>query len=168
MADEDSMVVDLWGNETYLVKRTKGRPPFEWTSENSNKVSMLLAMGWSNDRIRGCIRDPRTGKIISNPTLKRHFRAELQIRDQQRDQLVAKQLMVTADSAFSGNVGAMRLLQQLIEKNDLVLAEVSFGKVADTIQPKLGKKQIDELASKQADDDLMADLEKEAGNIVRH
>lgn len=112
----------LWGDPVYRVSRLRGRPPFEWTQENSFKVSMLLAAGWSNSRIAGTVLDPRTGKSISVPTLKRYFRAELSQRDHARDQLVAKQLMVAADQAFSGNVGAMRLLDQLIAKNDQKLA----------------------------------------------
>lgn len=116
----------LWGDPVYRQARTRGRPPFEWTQENSFKVSMLLAMGWTNERIAGTILDPRTGKRISVPTLKRHFRSELVQRDQARDQLEAKQLMVAAGEAFSGNVGAMRLLTQLIEKNDQRVAARKF------------------------------------------
>ncbi|RJE87970.1 resolvase [Paracoccus onubensis] len=112
----------LWGDPVYRVSRVRGRPPFEWTEENSFKVSMLLAAGWTNTRIAGTILDPRTGKSISVPTLKRYFRAELTQRDHARDQLVAKQLMVAADQAFAGNVGAMRLLDQLMAKNDQRLA----------------------------------------------
>lgn len=125
MADENPDEIigrTLWGDPVYRVLRTRGRPPFEWTQENSFKVSMLLAAGWTNTRIAGTIVDPRTGKCISVPTLKRYFRAELSQRDHARDQLVAKQLMVAADQAFAGNVGAMRLLDQLIAKNDQKLA----------------------------------------------
>src|SRR5690606_19875872 len=102
-----------------------------WTQENSFKVSMLLAAGWSNARIAGTVLDPRTGKSISVPTLKRYFRAELSQRDHARDQLVAKQLMVAADQAFGGNVGAMRLLDQLIAKNDQKLAASKMVQTAE-------------------------------------
>ncbi len=167
--DEHSTVIDLFGNEVYLTKRKRGRPPFEWTQENSDKINMLLAIGWANERIAGCVLDPRTGKPVSIPTLKRYFRSELAIRNQKRDQLVAKQVMVAAEQAFNGNVGAMRFLQVLIEKNDLVLAEAAFtGKRDKPAAEKLGKKEISTQAAEQADDDLMAELEEEAKGNVRH
>ena len=68
---------------------------------------MLLAMGWSNDRIAGVIRDPRTGKSISVPTLKRYFRSELSVRLVARDMLVAKQLeLAWAKMEGGGEAGA--------------------------------------------------------------
>lgn len=130
----------LWGDPVYRVLRLRGRPPFEWTQENSFKVSMLLAAGWSNTRIAGTVLDPRTGKSISVPTLKRYFRAELSQRDHARDQLVAKQLMVAADQAFGGNVGAMRLLDQLIAKNDQKLAASKMTQPAESADDREDEK----------------------------
>lgn len=118
----------LWGDPIYRNAAKRGRPAFEWTQENSHKVSMLLAMGWTNERIAGTILDPRSGKPISTPTLKRHFRSELDVRDQARDQLMAKQLMAAAGQAFSGNVGAQRFLQALIERNDMALLDHRHSK----------------------------------------
>lgn len=140
---ENQTVVDLFGNERYLTPRKKGRPAFERTDENANKISMLLAMGWSNDRIAGCVIDPRTGKPISVPTLKRHFRSELQVRDVARDQLTAKRLMQAVEASDSGNVGAMRLLGQMIEKNDMMLAASRIRKAQDDASDtaKMGKKE---------------------------
>lgn len=159
----------LWGDPVYRIKRTRGRPPFEWTEENSFKVSMLLACGWSNDRIAGTILDPRTGKRISVPTLKRHFRSELAHRDNARDQLKARQLMTAARAAFEGNVGAMRLLEQLIEKNDRMEAEREISKKPP--QPaaadRLGKKALDREKAQTAEQLLLAELRGEAGDIVR-
>lgn len=145
MTDENSTTTDLWGNTVYVEKRKKGRPKFEWTPENSRKISMLLAVGWSNQRIADCVLDPRTGLSISIATLKRYFRAELAERDAQRDRLNARQLMVAADKAFNdGNVGAMRLLDKLIDKNDLMKAAAALdavqGKGAKEAAP-LGKKE---------------------------
>lgn len=166
MSDENQVVIDLFGNERYLTPRKKGRPPFEWTEENSHKINMLLALGWTNERIAGCILDPRTGKPISVPTLKRHFRAELQVRDVARDQLNARRMMTAMQAAESGNVGAMRLLDQLIEKNDLMRAEdrlKNCGKSAADPKPeKLGKKQLGAQAAEAAEDRLEDFLKKEA------
>lgn len=118
----DGLVRNLFGEMVYAAPRKKGRPPFERTEENANKVSMLLAMGWKSERIASVILDPRTGKPISLPTLKRHFRAELGVRLAARDQLAARELMRAWAKAEEGNVGAMRLFRQLREDNDLMLA----------------------------------------------
>lgn len=102
---------------------------------------MLLAAGWVNERIAGAVINPQTGKPISIATLKRHFRAELAPRASARDQLFARQLMAAATEAFKGNVGAMRLLQQLIEKNDMALLDARHRKPdAPADEPPLGDK----------------------------
>ncbi len=139
---------NLWGEPVYRDRRTKGRPPFEWTEENSKKVSMLLAMGWGNERIAGVVLDPRTGKSISVPTLKRHFRAELTVRDQARDLLRSRQLTAAAKMAFEGkgNVGAMRLFEQLVAKNDMMLAAERLARAGkepekDAAPAAAGKKE---------------------------
>jgi hypothetical protein len=169
---DNSYEVDLWGNQVYVRKGKRGRPPFERTEENARKVSMLLAMGWNNSRIASCIIDPRTGKAVSEPTLKRYFRSELQERGMARDRLVARQLEVAATVGFEkGNVGAMRLFQQLLEKNDMMSAEDRYGKpdgAAETEKETRGKKEISASVAKDADDALMAELDQEAKARVQH
>jgi hypothetical protein len=124
---------------------------------------MLLAMGWSNDRIAGCVRDPRTGKPISTPTLKRHFRAELQVRDQARDQLTARRLMQTWSQAEGGNVGAQRLMRDLIRENDLMGAEAALARETQPAKPApKGKKEQTHETALAADQALEAELSKEA------
>ncbi|MFQ6550492.1 resolvase [Aestuariibius sp. 2305UL40-4] len=157
----DPISYTLFGDPVYDTKGKRGRPPFRRTEENANKVMMLLAAGWSNRRIASCILDPRTGKSISEPTLKRYFRSELALRDEARDQLKAKQLMVAAEAAFDGNVGAMRLLEQLMEKNDAMLASLRLKAGGaepkrDVQAPRLGKKEqalkkAEEVVSGEAD-----------------
>ncbi|WP_168797900.1 hypothetical protein [Pacificoceanicola onchidii] len=174
MPDENSTSVDLFGNVVFAKPRTKGRPPFERTEENAHKVSMLLAMGWSNSRIASVIRDPRTGKTISEPTLKRHFRSELQTRDFARDQLRARQLMMAFSAASSGNVGAMRFFENLVEKNDLMMAETRVGrpglgeKQAPAKQERLGKKDQDKQAAQDAEQRLLEQIQGEANATRRH
>lgn len=167
MSDENSTEIDLFGNEVYVIKRTRGRPKFVWTKENSLKVSMLLAMGWNNDRIATTVLDPRTGKSISVPTLKRHFRSELSARDTARDQLTARQFMLAYGAAESGNVGAMRLFDQLKEKNDLMLLAgqmpTGSGKDEKGKRPVEGKKAAADRSAKEVvdggdDDGWGADL----------
>lgn len=164
--DENSYVTDLWGNEVYQSKGKKGRPPFEWTEENSNKVNMLLAMGWTNERIASCILDPRTGNAISVPTLKRHFRSELKSRYIAADRLRLRQFEQAYSAAEAGNVGAMRLFMQLKDKNDLMMAEDRLGShptpEEKPAKQKLGKKELSAQETSAAEARLEADLAKEA------
>lgn len=168
MGDEISgaaQFVNLFGEKWGPFGKGRGRPAFEWTKENSNKVSMLLAAGWSNERIAGVVLDPRTGKSISLPTLKRHFRAELAIRDAARDRLEAERLMRVWDMASSGNVGAERVFMNLLEKNDRMVSERAVAaRAKDPAAQKVGKKIISEQRALDADDALMMELEREAEN----
>ncbi len=170
MSDNDLADLDLWGNAVYRTAGKKGRPPFERTEENSCKVSMLLAMGWSNDRIASVIRDPRTGTPISVPTLKRHFRSELKMRLVARDQMVARQLMQSWKQADKGNVGAMRFFETLRQKNDMMAAEEMMGqpRTAAAAKAKPGKKEVNQQAALDADAALDAELEREADGARRH
>lgn len=159
---EDS-VFDLFGNPARPGKGKRGRPRFEVTERNLNKVKLLLALGWANDRIAAAI-------DCSLATLKRYFRAELAERDKARDRLEAERVMVAAEAAMNGNVGAMRVLSQLIDRNDRMQAERAFADrpvepeaAADT----LGKKAMAKVRAQDAEALLLAELEKEAGVHVR-
>lgn len=173
---EKSVEIGLFGAEVPVKARGKGRPKFEWTVENSNKVRMLLAMGWNNERIASCIRDPRTGKVISVPTLKRYFRSELAERLIARDQMCLRQLEQAWGASEKGNVGAMRLFIQLVQQNDLMLAEARLGKPVPEEQPeeevtpklpKLGKKELNAQEADDAEARLLAELEREANSATR-
>ncbi|TQS73977.1 hypothetical protein ERN12_02865 [Rhodobacteraceae bacterium] len=129
---------------------------------------MLLAAGWSNARIAGVILDPRTGKSISEPTLKRHFRSELAIRGAARDRMVAEQMMRVWTSAQQGNVGAERLFGQMMERNDRMEADRVYAKEPKAKVEKLGKKMIDERKAYDADEALQAELDQEALHNVKH
>lgn len=173
MADEISELDgfrNLFGEIWLTTEGRRGRPPFQRTEENANKVSMLLAAGWSNERIAGVIIDPRTGKSISVTTLKRHFRPELQVRDAARDRLEAERLMRVWAQAQSGNVGAERVFANLLDRNDRMENERKFSsRPKEPVAPKVGKKIVDDQRAMDADDALMAELNLEAGqNARRH
>lgn len=108
-------VFDLFGNPVRPGKGQKGRPRYEATLKDRNKVKMLLAMGWNNQRIANALE-------VSLATLKRYFRAELAVRDQMRDRLEARRLEMAIEMANAGNTAAMRELDRLILKNDQKLA----------------------------------------------
>ncbi len=151
----EDLVQDLWGNWVYREKRKRGRPPFERTEENARKVSMLLSLGWSNARVAGCIIDPRTGKSISEPTLKRYFRSELQSRAVARDQLTARRFARLWEAAENGNIGAERQIDKMIERNDRALADAAIGdRPRDKKPEKLGKKEVSAERAKSAEERL--------------
>lgn len=164
---------NLFGEVWYETAGKRGRPPFQRTLENANKILMLLAAGWTNDRIAECTLDPRTGNGISVKTLKRYFSPELSSRFTARDRLLAKRMMRVWALAEAGNVAAEKLFGQLMDENDSALAEKQFG---DRPQPqpdapvaaKVGKKIMDEQQALDADAALMAELEAETKANVRH
>jgi predicted transcriptional regulator len=91
----------------------RGRPPFEVTERIRNKVKLLLALGWSAQRVANAI-------DVSLATVKRYFRAELAQRDAMRDRLDARRLEIAAEKAMTGNPSAMRIFTQMIERSDLM------------------------------------------------
>jgi hypothetical protein len=140
---------DLFGDPIPANHGGKGRPPHIPTTENRNRVNMLLACGWSNERIAGALR-------ITEPTLRKHYFSELKHRAVARDRLNAALLMKGYEGVQKGSATAIRLFMQLVERNDLM----RFGQ---SLQPpradkekaakpaKLGKKEEALLAAQQPD-----------------
>ena len=151
---------DLFGNPVRAGAGRRGRPAFQVTDRNLNKVKLLLALGWSNDRIANAI-------DCSLATLKRYFRAELSARDRMRDKMEAERIFQAAEQAAKGNVGAMRHLGQLVDRSDRMEAE---RKAAE--RPKaepLGKKQLAQIDARSALQRLEDELTQDVLNLdVRH
>lgn len=141
----------------------RGRPRFEVTERNLNKVKLLLALGWANERIAAAVN-------CSLATLKRYFRAELSERDLARDRLDAERIMVAAEQAMKGNVGAMRVFQQLLDRNDRMQVERELGG-SEAVKPQAadrqGKKSMDAMKARDAEAALLAELEEEARGHAR-
>lgn len=153
---------DLFGNPVRDRKGRPGRPRYEVTERNRNKVKLLLALGWSVDRIANAIQ-------ASKATLHRYFRNELKARDQMRDRLDAERALSLAEAAASGNVGAHRQLQAFIDRNDRMEVERKLADVEK--RPALGKKQETMIVARDVEDALALELEAEAkamGSDVRH
>lgn len=150
------VVFDLFGNPVRAGKGGRGRPPFEATEKERNKVKLLLSVGWSNQRIANAL-------AVSLATLKRYFRAELKVRDQMQDRMEAARLQRAYDLADGGNVGAMRQLDRLIEKQHLAGIAKRIGAAqtgaddddSEEAAPrrKLGKKEAAQNAAKTAGED---------------
>lgn len=135
-----SEAVDLFGDPVPANWRGRGRPEHIATRENRDKVTMLLALGWSNQRISAAL-------SITPPTLTKHYKRELHFRDETRDRMEAAFAMRIWREIEAGNVGAMRLFQQFVERNDTAVGHASFyaGQRRDEEEAKkdkpLGKKE---------------------------
>lgn len=153
-------IFDLFGHPVREGYGRPGRPPYEASDKDRNKVKLLLALGWSPSRIAN-------GVGISLATLKRYFRAELKSRDAMRDRLDARRFEIAMEQANAGNITALKELAAMIDRNDRMEIERSLGskqKTEDASGPRPGKKAIDEMRAAAADADLMAELENEAQN----
>ncbi len=80
----------------------RGRPAHVLPAENRQKVRLLLAFDWSNQRIARALR-------ITGKTLRKHYFRELRQRDEARPALEA----------------AMKELLRLIEHHDLARPQAS-------------------------------------------
>ena len=153
---------DLFGHPVREGFGARGRPPFEPTEKDRNKVKLLLALGWANPRVANAIG-------VSPATLKRYFRAELKARDAMRDRLDARRVEIAMEQANAGNITALRELGALIDRSDRMEIERKLGANRSEPAPdRPGKKAIDEKRALAADADLMAELDSEAANNARH
>ncbi len=157
---------DLFGQPIPEWKGKRGRPPYQPTEKDRNKIKLLLALGWSIGRMAN-------GIGVSSATLKRYFRAELKERSAMRDRLDARRFEIAMEQANAGNVAALKELGKMIERNDRMEIERELG--SSSKQPektaaseRVGKKVIDKQRAIDADADLMAELEREASHNVGH
>ena len=139
--------IDLFGNPVRAGHGAKGRPRYEPTQKDHNKVKLLLAMGWGNQRIANAL-------SVSLATLKRYFRADLKVRDIQRDQLDARRYEVVAEAALvDRNVGALKLFGTMLEASDRFHIERRMTEAQDekpeTAQ-RVGKKDAASAAAAEA------------------
>ncbi len=154
---------DLFGHPVRPGHGERGRPPYEPTDRDRNKVKLLLALSWANERVANALG-------ISQATLKRYFRAELKVRDAMRDRLDARRIEIAMEQANEGNITALRELGAMIDRNDRLEIERKMGSKPDerpTVE-RLGKKVVDATRALTADADLMAELEKEAAQGATH
>ncbi|MGA0561709.1 hypothetical protein ACO2RV_04610 [Ancylobacter sp. VNQ12] len=153
---------DLFGMPILPRGETRGRPKHAASLENRNRVNMLLALGWSNDRIAGALG-------ITLPTFRKHYFSELKYRAVARDRLDMRRAELLWRQVEGGNVGAMREFGRLVEKNDTMRAEREMAERPPPPQPeRLGKKVVDKQRAMDADAELTAELEREASHNARH
>ncbi|MDR3474444.1 MAG: hypothetical protein P4M09_22575 [Devosia sp.] len=119
-------IPDGWGKP--------GRPPHIATDRNRSKVIMLLALGWSNERIARSL-------SITPPTLRKVYFRELRVRDEARDRLLGSLFTRCWEGVQERNVGAIKEFQRMLERNDLLLGVPSVTRDKPKAEPKLGKKE---------------------------
>jgi hypothetical protein len=134
-----SEILDLFGHPVRQGFGQKGRPPYEPTQRDRNKIKMLLALGWSIPRMAN-------GIGVSPATLKRYFRAELKERDAMRDRLDARRYEIAMEQANAGNVAALKELGKMIQASDMMsvdarLRDAQEGRRHEKDGGPVGKKE---------------------------
>ncbi|MCK1684261.1 hypothetical protein IVA87_33965 [Bradyrhizobium sp. 147] len=135
-----AQVFDLFGDPVPSNWGGRGRPEHVPTQQNRNRVSLLVALGWSAPRIAAAL-------YVTPPTLRKHYFSELKFAQVARDRLVAQLGLKLLEGVNAGNVSAIREFQKFIERNDLML----YGQTAPQPRkpdadkpakaPKVGKKE---------------------------
>jgi hypothetical protein len=143
-------VLDLFGDPVPDNWGQRGRPEHIPSQQNRNRVSLLVAMGWSNARIAAAL-------MITQPTLRKHYFSELKFRDTARDRLDANVGLKLWEGVMSGSVSAIREFRAFVDRNDLM----TYGQASRPrpVKPaekpakpvKLGKKEEALLAAHQPD-----------------
>jgi hypothetical protein len=155
-----SEIFDLFGDPVPVNWGGRGRPAHIPTQEYRNKVKLLLAFGWNNERIARAL-------AITLPTLRKHYFSELKFRDEQRDRMSASLAARLWKEVESGSVSAIKEFQKLVDRNDLMLygqtkppegasepKEQKLGKkeqaLADALHPDMGSTLGDLMARRQS------------------
>ncbi len=123
------------------------------TTENRNKVTLLLALGWSNLRIANALG-------IWPQALRKHYSPILKKRAEQRDRMDAAIASTYWKQFQEGSTAAGKAFIEFVARNDRMEIEREMAGQPQT--ERLGKKQLDERRAKDADADLMAELDQEA------
>jgi hypothetical protein len=154
-----SEIFDLFGDPVPANWGQRGRPEHIPSQQKRNRVSMLVALGWTNPRIAKAM-------LITLPTLRKHYFSELKFRDVARDRLNANLATKLWSLFMEGNVAAGKEFRKVLEVNDRmeVEREMGFRPPTDNQAPaeRVGKKVLNERRAADADADLMAELEQEA------
>lgn len=140
-------IPDNWGG--------RGRPPHIPTVRNRNRVILLLAMDWDDEKIAGAIG-------ITKPTLKKHYFRELRFRDEARSRVEAGMLETLYGKVREGSVPAIKELRRMIDQADLKSGQAAFygAQTKPKPAPRLGKKEqaVEDAKTAGADSDWGSDL----------
>ena len=112
---------DLFGLPVDPASGQPGRPRKVATEKDRNKIKLLMAQGWTVDRMAPVVR-------MSGPTFRRNFFHELKERDAMRDRLYARRLELLMALGEAGNVAALKELGKMLETSDRLYAEAELVK----------------------------------------
>lgn len=155
-----NQIFDLFGDPVPSNWGQRGRPEHVASQQNRNRVSMLVAAGWSNPRIAAAL-------FITVPTLRKHYFSELKFREVARDRIAANMLTKLWELFMAGSVAAGKEFRDVLRENDRMQIETAMGadpKKDEAPAGRLGKKIVDEQRAIDADADLTAELESEAAS----
>ena len=133
---------DLLGDPIPPNHGKRGRPQHVPTTENGNKIMLLMAQGWTDIRIAAALG-------ITVPTLKRHYFSLLRKRDAARDRVEAIGLLTLWNLGREGNVAAMK---EYFRRHDSAIGDV-FTDTLEKETRKLGKKEQDRHEAENPPDD---------------
>ncbi len=109
MSDVDFSGVDLFGDPVVPRAEGRGRPEHVWSRENSNRVLLAFAAGYS-------VKEAATAIGVSVPTLRKHYFAEVAKRESAALRMEMKQLARLNQSAETGKTAAEKELFKRLEK----------------------------------------------------
>lgn len=140
--EDSETAFDLFGEPIPRGRGRRGRPEHVPCKQNVNKIMLLLAQGWTNERIAGAIG-------ISIPTLKRHYFSVLKTRDVARDRVEGIGLLTLWNLGREGNVAAMK---EYFRRHDASMGDV-FDDEVERERQKRGKKEQARIDAENPPDD---------------
>lgn len=133
--------VDLWGDPIPDNWGKPGRPEHVATTDNANKIMVLLALDWDNQRIARALG-------ISVPTLRKHYKFLVKARQGARARLEGAAMLALAGKAVGGDVQAIRELRRELDRADRQSQHAELvGAAPEATSPparlvKQGKKEV--------------------------
>ena len=157
--------VDLFGDPVPENWGARGRPEHIRNQATANKITMLLALGWSIARISKTVG-------VTPPTLRKHYKGELRHRDESRDRLQARTAMLLWEQFERGSTVAGRVFRELLAENDRMRIEADLATRPEPVpvptERSLGKKAFNEHLAAEAEAELRRKLEREAAANAFH
>lgn len=149
MSDTGNPEVDLFGDPVVLRAEGRGRPEHQWSRENSNRVLLAFAAGYS-------VKEAATAIGVSVPTLRKHYFAEVAKRESAALRMEMLQLARLNDAAGAGKTAAEKELFKRLEKARLralsqTVASPEPAAQSQQPRPRKGKKEAAIEAAAQVD-----------------
>ncbi|KKC24969.1 hypothetical protein WP12_17030 [Sphingomonas sp. SRS2] len=137
---------DLLGDPIPPEHVGRGRPPHVVTDEKRFKVMLLLALEKTEAEVAAAIG-------ISDKTLRKHYSRQLKVRDDARLRLEGEIWKTVAMKAATGDTGAIRELNRMLDKHDQVRLSKSIAQrpPSEEKASPLGKKEKARQAAHEVD-----------------